>query len=617
MKRALLIVALVLALRLPFLNQAIQGDDPYYLAGAEHAQIEPLHPNHTSYLFQGKLVDMRGHPHPPLNSWALAALLAWFGDVREKPFHATYILFSLIAALSMLKLAERFSTKPLLATVLFCAVPAFVINGNSLEADVPFLAFWMLAIALFIYGADRNSRTLLAGSAIAAALAALGAYQAIFLTPVLAAYLFFENRGSPSRYALTLAAPATLALYQLSEKLSSGSLPATVLAGYIDPLEARIQKLHNAAALTVHLGWMVCPLLLMAVIPRAGRWRQMLAVAAAIGAASFDSNPLFWVTFACGVWMLAYASDKGFLGVWILIFFTGAVVVFFAGSARYLLPIAAPVAILTANEARRVSGAVAVAAGLVLALLLTWANYEHWDRYRTFAASLQKDAASRRVWINSELGLRYYLESEGALPVEQGQRVQPGELAVTSLLAPAVNLTGVAPLRHYEVRPFIPLRLISPSGRSGYSTAARGLLPFEISFAPVDVVEVASTIEPTLSYLEPAIPGASAQILGGWFSDGWITQEATVVLKTPPVPGPVVLKFYIPPNAAAREVRLTSGGATLGKMTVPAPGVYQISGTPLTRASTLALTVTVDRTFTAPPDTRALGMVVTGIGFGK
>jgi len=36
----LLIVALfVLALRLPFLNQAVQGDDVYYLAEAQHAQI--------------------------------------------------------------------------------------------------------------------------------------------------------------------------------------------------------------------------------------------------------------------------------------------------------------------------------------------------------------------------------------------------------------------------------------------------------------------------------------------------------------------------------------------------------------------------------------------------
>lgn len=66
-----LICLLVLALRLPFLTQAVQGDDIYYLAGGQHALVEPGHPHRAQYLFQGRLVDMRGHPHPPLNAWIL------------------------------------------------------------------------------------------------------------------------------------------------------------------------------------------------------------------------------------------------------------------------------------------------------------------------------------------------------------------------------------------------------------------------------------------------------------------------------------------------------------------------------------------------------------------
>ena len=136
-----IIVAVVLLIRLPFLNQAIQGDDVYYLAGAEHAQIDPLHPKDVRYVFLGDPVDLRGFPHPPFNDWFLGLLLAIAGDVREVPFHAAYILFSLIAALAMWSLARRFSPHPLWATLLFLAVPAFVINGNSFESDLPFLAF--------------------------------------------------------------------------------------------------------------------------------------------------------------------------------------------------------------------------------------------------------------------------------------------------------------------------------------------------------------------------------------------------------------------------------------------------------------------------------------------
>jgi hypothetical protein len=138
LRRQLILVALVvLALRLPFLNQAFQGDDVLYLTEAAHAQIEPLHPKHTTYVFMGRDIDMRGQSHPPLNAWFLALLIAAGKGVSEIPFHAAYILFSLIAAFSALALARRFSPHPLLATLLFCATPAFVINGTSLEADLP------------------------------------------------------------------------------------------------------------------------------------------------------------------------------------------------------------------------------------------------------------------------------------------------------------------------------------------------------------------------------------------------------------------------------------------------------------------------------------------------
>ena len=41
-KQFLIVTLFVLVLRLSFLYQAIQGDDLYYLYGAEHAQVDPL-----------------------------------------------------------------------------------------------------------------------------------------------------------------------------------------------------------------------------------------------------------------------------------------------------------------------------------------------------------------------------------------------------------------------------------------------------------------------------------------------------------------------------------------------------------------------------------------------
>src|SRR2546430_1373532 len=100
-KPLLLALALVLAIRIPFLNQAIQGDDDIYLKEAAHALIEPLNPAHTKYVFVGDEVDLRGHSHPPGNAWPLAGLILLFGGVKEVPFHAAYIVFSLIAVAAM------------------------------------------------------------------------------------------------------------------------------------------------------------------------------------------------------------------------------------------------------------------------------------------------------------------------------------------------------------------------------------------------------------------------------------------------------------------------------------------------------------------------------------
>ena len=70
-----------------------------------------------------------------------------------------------------------------------------MVNGNSLETDLPFLAFWMASVALFCL-ADA---WLLA--AVAMALAALTAYQAVFLTPILAVYLWLFDRRRARRVA--------------------------------------------------------------------------------------------------------------------------------------------------------------------------------------------------------------------------------------------------------------------------------------------------------------------------------------------------------------------------------------------------------------------------------
>jgi hypothetical protein len=617
----LAIVALVLLLRLPFLNQAIQGDDLYYLIGAQHALIDPLHPTHARFMFLGEMVDMRGFSHPPLNAWILTGLLAAIGDVREVLFHLAYILFSVLAALSMWSLARRFCEKPFLATLLFLAVPAFVVNGGSLESDLPFLAFWMMAVALFVKAVDEDSRAALYGSAVAGALAGLAAYQAVFLVPILALYVWQKRPRWYEAWVATLAAPLAIGAWQLFELITSGPVPAAVLAGYLGThgFQSLAQKSRNVVALVVHSGWIVSPLLVLAGFVRGSKWRWILAALISAAGALYDPNPLFWASLGCGVLVLSSCVGRDFLGAWVLLFFAGALAVFFAGSARYLLPIAAPVAILAARRCGTATMVAGFALQMALSLGLAVVNYQHWDAYRQFAESLSRETADHRVWIDGDWGLRFYLEREGALALPLGQVLQSGEMVVSSVLANPLPVTApLAPFAQMEIRPWIPLRIVALDGRSAYSSASsRGLLPFEISTAPIDRVSANAVIEhqPQLSYLNPHDPAAASQIVSGLFPDGWMTEQATVVLKRPASAADLRAVIYIPDSSPARRVTMFADGQRVAEAIYAAPGSYSLEAPLPSGPERTTVTLTVDKTFSVPGDQRRLGAIINGIGF--
>jgi hypothetical protein len=568
-----LLLALTVLLRLPFRNTPVQGDDHIYITEAQHALIDPLHPNNVKYIFIGDEVDLRGHSHPPGNAWFLAGLLAIFGDVRELPFHAAYIVFSLIAVASMWHIAVRFTNRPGWATLLFIAVPAFQVNGNSFESDLPFLAFWLAAIALF------PRFPLL--SALAMAGAAMTAYQAVFLIPVLGVYVWLFDRKNVRRWLLLAAPAATVAVWQIFTRLTTGTAPASELAGYLISYKLLSRALSGAAMLLIHSWFIVFP----ALVP--------FAMAAA--------------------WRRRREPDTIFLLCWIAIFLACGLPIFFAGSARYLLPIAAPVAILASRlPVKWVAPAFAVQ--LALALGLTLANCEHWDGYRNFAASLAPPAPGHRIWVDNDWGLRYYLEARGALPARKGQLVRPGDIVVTSDLSSNVRYTvPFAPLAEAAITPILPLRLIGLDSHSGYSTVDKGFWPFGISTGPADRVHARLVMErrPTLEYVTPK---SSDQIISGIDpSDGWTAKSATVLLKTPDTPKTVRAEIYVSPDAKARQITLLLDNVEVARFDVPASGKYVIDSAQPHTGSTLE--IRVDRTFRAPGDIRDLGIVLLAAGF--
>jgi 4-amino-4-deoxy-L-arabinose transferase-like glycosyltransferase len=666
MRRDLLLLAgLVLLIRLPFLAQPIQGDDVYYLAMARNGLVDPLHPMQMGYVYQGQHIWMAGHSHPPLNNYILLLLLKVFGGVHEAAFHAVYIVFSLLAVGAVYFLGRRLTPRPLAAALLFLAVPAFVLSGNKLEADLPFLAFWLLGFALFVY-----ERPLWA--VVPLALSGLGAYQSVFAAPILAWWFWKTKPGGrwgrrQWPYAVAILAPLLLlAAWQAFEMASGAAMPAAQLAGYHTSwhLGGFARRARSGLALTIHLGWFLFPVLAVFVF-RLRRWVWTLLIFAASTAIAalategytLGEKALVAASLGVGLCVLVGALARlyenratrkpvaeGFLAAWVVLFFAAALFAFYAGAARYLLPLAAPLALLAARNAAKPLLAAGVAVQLAFSLLLATAYYQYVSQYRDFAARLEPLVASRRLWFNADWGLRYYLEAIGGEAVLADRPLLPQAALVSSRLGGTATVQTLGQRRELlraEIRTgAIPLTVVGVDSHSGNASAGFGLLPFDYGRHLLDevVAEVVGASEPTASYLTMAAPEADKQLLLGFYQLEqnqwrWIGPRAMAVLLAPDTGGakpggsdaardsraiavPFELAFHIPEAAPARRVTVQLDGRPLASETYLGPGGYTLRAAAMVvpgRPATVE--ISVDRAFRVAGDSRELGIIVSGLGF--
>ncbi len=195
--------------------------------------------------------------------------------------------------------------------------------------------------------------------------------------------------------------------------------------------------------------------------------------------------------------------------------------------------------------------------------------------------------------------------------------MQTGDIVVSSDLAG--SLPAGVPLvqtSEVDVRPSLPLRLISLDGRSAYSFGSRGLLPFELSTAIIDRIRAEMAVAPVLSYIDPHDPQAAPQLLSGVSADGWTDQQATVILKVPAKATTLSASFFVYSSSPARHASLSANGRVIVEKDLPAADErYIISGPAPLDSQAVAVTFSVDKVFSVPGDQRRLGVILTGIGF--
>jgi hypothetical protein len=516
-----LLAVFTLLLHVPFVARLVQGDEVNYIDIARHILDQPLTPLNFQYVFQGVRFDMAGHLHPPLNAY-LIALLWWLrGDFSPAATHAAYLLFSIATSFGAYALAARFTRRPLWVALLVASAPAVQVAANTIESDAPALAFLVCGAALFLAG-----RWLPA--AVALSLAGLTALQTLVIVPILLFYFGFRASDSRLDYrsrlksairnpkcAMAAAAPFLVwGAWQLVQFALLGRLPVAVMGGYLASSAhwGRLgMKAASVAALVQHLGVLVVfmplalfgiadcglriadfrrtgrggyfdlatlvPGLLIAVLIRGYAWWERLLLAL-----------FFWLGIQTLRWLWARRSSAPLPAWWCLAYFGFALAAFFAGSARYLLPLAVPLAILVVRELDTKPGrlAAALAINVALGLALSHADYEFARAY----AGLEPPPGASFL-VNGEWGFRYQMTRAGGRMIEPASVPAPGEWIVASDLCLGAGYDSTAEavaVRFKSVQLWMrtPLRLVDRYARSGYSSSGFGLLPFSFSGRPLD-----------------------------------------------------------------------------------------------------------------------------------
>ncbi len=514
---------LLLLLVVPFAGRAFHIDDRIYLEIADNILRQPLFPYDYSPVFEGLVTpDAASHSHLPFSSYYLALVKLLVGGDSEVAMHGAFLVFPVLALWSFLDLCRFYVGRRAAAAALLISSPAFVVLGHSLMPDLPLLAFWLLALSRFLRiaggSSSRTDRVLLAAGLLGGAFLSLLTAGLLLL---MAAYLLLDRScGSAPRRLLWTLLALPLLLWFAWYLISWFHYDRFVLTNTFRHMNKRetfdwgLLGL-KAVSFTVNVGAVfVCPLMLWGVF--AGAWRTRLALAAGILTLlpfAVVVEGWYWrhvlllaVFFASGVlviWeLLLLLGDSRprvrLLALWFFGIFAACLVLYYAGSVRYVLPALPPVILAWVmrleTRVRNLYLQRNLAwAGVVLTILWTLppalADYEFAGVYRKAAGELVRDyqREGNTVWFTGEWGFRYYLEREGARLMRRDEiSARPGDIIIKPYLAsPWVTVydgpPGTVLLEQRLVETRHPLRLLDFSSHAGFYSTGWGLLPFSLS----------------------------------------------------------------------------------------------------------------------------------------
>ena len=469
----LIIILFVLFLTLPFANKAVHIDDTVFLYIANQVTKEPLKP-YSFNLEWSTLTGLATHiTDPPLISYYAALIMVLFGE-SKLVLHISYIIFPLLAGVSMYYISKKFTETPLFPTLFLITSATFVVMSHNFMLDIPFLALFLASLSFYIYGVDYENNYLIGLGAFFCSLALLTKYSGLVLLPILAVYSLFKNKPKSLIYLLiplttivlwnlytfkVYGLPHTLQIfYYMLNSQSSFALNSIIIriitnftyigGASIFPLMLIYPFLLNknnrvyyfiiltfALILSVILYFVSANFSYRYMIPQLMLFTFFLStgmffIFVIVKHYATPLKKLLKTIYSNGLNKLLYTikikySNDFFLFSWLIIGFLFNSTIA-GGAARYSTILIPPLMIMyftvithfSLLSAKKIYNFVVLTLilNLVLCIALSYADYQLAGTYRDFAEYVDKSKIVEdkgKVWFTGYLGFQYYMEAKG------------------------------------------------------------------------------------------------------------------------------------------------------------------------------------------------------------
>jgi 4-amino-4-deoxy-L-arabinose transferase-like glycosyltransferase len=512
----------------PFVNKAFHIDDTLFLAAAKQIQSNPANFygfNINWYGVEESMSDIT--KNPPLTCYYIALVAKLFGW-SEIALHLAFLIPALAATLGSFYLAKQLCSRPMLAVMAGVLTPAFMVSSTNVMCDTMMLAFWVWAVAGWVWGMDKNQWSVLLISAVLIALCALTKYFGMSLVLLLFVYSVAKKRKIGTWMLYLLVPVVVLALYQWATstlygrgllmdaasyaskerwilspglKLLWGGLLGLAFTGgsiitvlFYAPLLWSRRILISGVALMVVL---ILSLGLVGeisdVIIRLGsrvRWDILLQ----FGLMSLGGVGIIWIAVAD---LYKCRDCKSLLlFLWVLGTFVFASFVNWAVNVRSILPMAPAVGILLGRRinrqgktARRTTAGWRISWPLIPAVIITlsvcWADYTLAGTARDAAKKICKTYENRQpatIRFQGHWGFQYYMEARGAKAQDfNDSRLVTGDVIVIPMNNTHLKLLSEEKTFLLWVFNFMPCQWLStmdPVLGAGFYIGIKRPLPF-------------------------------------------------------------------------------------------------------------------------------------------